>query len=417
MDKLQITGKAILKGSISASGSKNAALPIMIASLLSENGLYLKNLPALQDILTMKKLLENFGIKIKKINSQTFFDSTNINNSLADYDLVRKMRASILLLGPLIARFKKAKISLPGGCAIGTRPIDIHLNGLEKLGVKFSIENGFVSADVKKNLTGAHIKLSFPSVGATENIMMAASKAKGETIIENAAREPEIEDLAKCLNKMGAKIAGAGTTKIIIEGVKKLSKSEHTIMSDRIVAGTYVIAAVMLNSEFIIKKIKPDLLSTPLEVLQNMGAKLEIGNDSIKVLPSSGIKGIALKTKPYPGFPTDLQAQIMALMSVAKGSSQIKEMIFENRFMHVSELNRLGAHIKTTKDVAYIEGGRSLKGAKVMASDLRASVSLVLAGLYAEGKTTINRLYHLDRGYEKIEETLGKCGPIITRLK
>ena len=417
MDKLQITGKAILTGSISVSGSKNAALPIMIASLLSENGLYLKNLPALQDILTMEKLLENFGIKIKKINSQTFFDSANINNSLADYDLVRKMRASILVLGPLIARFKKAKISLPGGCAIGTRPIDIHLNGLEKLGVKFSIENGFVSAEVKKNLTGAHIKLSFPSVGATENIMMAASKADGETIIENAAREPEIEDLAKCLNKMGAKIKGAGTTKIIIEGVKKLLKSEHTIMSDRIVAGTYVIAAVMLNNEFIIKKIKPDLLSTPLEVLQNMGAKLEIGNDFIKVLPSSSIKGIALETKPYPGFPTDLQAQIMALMSVAKGNSQIKEMIFENRFMHVSELNRLGARIKTKKDVAYIEGERSLKGAKVMASDLRASVSLVLAGLYAEGKTTINRLYHLDRGYEKIEETLGKCGPMITRLK
>ena len=417
MDKLQITGKAILTGSISVSGSKNAALPIMIASLLSENGLYLKNLPALQDILTMEKLLENFGIKIKKINSQTFFDSANINNSLADYDLVRKMRASILVLGPLIARFKKAKISLPGGCAIGTRPIDIHLDGLGKLGVNFSIENGFVSAEVKKNLTGAHIKLSFPSVGATENIMMAASKADGETIIENAAREPEIEDLAKCLNKMGAKIKGAGTTKIIIEGVKKLSKSEHTIISDRIVAGTYVIAAVMLNNEFVIKKIKPDLLSTPLEVLQNMGAKLEIGNDFIKVLPSSSIKGITLETKPYPGFPTDLQAQIMALMSVAKGNSQIKEMIFENRFMHVSELNRLGARIKTKKDVAYIEGGRSLKGAKVMASDLRASVSLVLAGLYAEGKTTINRLYHLDRGYEKIEETLGKCGPIITRLK
>ena len=417
MDKLQIRGKAFLTGSISVSGSKNAALPIMIASLLSENGLYLKNLPALQDTLTMKKLLENFGVKIKEINSQTFFDSTNINNSLADYDLVRKMRASILVLGPLISRFKKAKISLPGGCAIGTRPIDIHLNGLEKLGVKFSIENGFVSAEVKKNLTGDRIKLSFPSVGATENIMMAASKAVGETIIENAAREPEIEDLAKCLNKMGAKIIGAGTTKIIIEGVKELSKSEHTIMSDRIVAGTYVIAAVMLNNEFIIKKIKPDLLSTPLEVLQNMGAKLEIGNDFIKVLPSSNIKGIALKTKPYPGFPTDLQAQIMALMSVAKGNSQIKEMIFENRFMHVSELNRMGARIKTKKDVAYIEGGRILKGTKVMASDLRASVSLVLAGLYAEGKTIINRLYHLDRGYEKIEETLGKCGPKITRLK
>jgi len=417
MDKLQITGKAILTGSISVSGSKNAALPIMIASLLSENGLYLKNLPSLQDILTMKKLLENFGIKIKKINSQTFFDSSNINNSLADYDLVRKMRASILVLGPLIARFKKAKISLPGGCAIGTRPIDMHINGLEKLGVKFSVENGFVFAEVKKNLTGAHIKLSFPSVGATENIMMAASKADGETIIENAAREPEIEDLGKCLNKMGAKIIGVGTTQIIIEGVKNLSKSEHTIMSDRIVAGTYVIAAIMLNNEFIIKKIKPNLLSTPLEVLQKMGAKLEIGNDFIKVLPSSSIKGIALETKPYPGFPTDLQAQIMALMSVAKGNSQIKEMIFENRFMHVSELNRLGADIKIKKDVAYIEGDRKLKGTKVMASDLRASVSLVLAGLCAEGKTTINRLYHLDRGYEKIEETLGKCGPIITRLK
>jgi len=417
MDKLLITGKAILKGSISVSGSKNAALPIMIASLLSENGLYLKNLPELQDIITMKKLLESFGIKIKKINSQTFFDSTNIYNSVADYDLVRKMRASILVLGPLIARFKKAKISLPGGCAIGTRPIDIHLKGLEKLGVKFSIQNGFVSAEVKKNLTGAYIKLSFPSVGATENIMMAASLADGETIIENAAREPEIEDLGKCLNKMGAKIIGAGTAQIIIEGVKKLSKNEHTIMSDRIVAGTYVIAAIMLNNEFIIKKIKPDLLSTPLEVLQKMGAKLEIGNDFIKVLPSSIINGIALETRPYPGFPTDLQAQIMALMSVAKGNSQIKEMIFENRFMHVPELNRLGAHIKTIKEVAYIEGGRSLKGARVMASDLRASVSLVLAGLYAEGKTTINRLYHLDRGYEKIEETLGKCGPLITRLK
>ncbi len=417
MDKLQITGKAILRGSISVSGSKNAALPIMIASLLSENGLYLKNLPELQDILTMKKLLESFGIKIQKINSQTFFDTSNINNSVADYDLVRKMRASILVLGPLIARFKKAKISLPGGCAIGTRPIDIHLNGLEKLGVKFSIENGFVSAEVKNDLRGANITLSFPSVGATENIMMAASIAKGETIIDNAAREPEIQDLEKCLNKMGAKIIGAGTKQIIIEGVKNLSQSKHTIMSDRIVAGTYVIAAIMLNSEFKIKKIKPSLLSTPLEILQNMGAKLEIGDDFIKVLPSGIINGIALETKPYPGFPTDLQAQIMALMSVAKGNSQIKEMIFENRFMHVPELNRLGARIKTKKDVAYIEGGRNLKGARVMASDLRASVSLVLAGLYAEGKTTINRLYHLDRGYEKIEETLGKCGPQITRLK
>ena len=417
MDKLKITGNASLNGSINISGAKNAALPIMVASLLSENGLVLKNLPVLQDISTMKLLLESFGIKIKVVKSQTYFNSTQIKNHTANYDLVRKMRASILVLGPLIARFKKAKISLPGGCAIGTRPIDIHLNGLEKLGVTFSTENGFIFGEVKKNLVGAIINLSFPSVGATENIMMAASLAEGKTIIENAAREPEIEDLARCLNNMGAKIVGTGTTQIRIEGVKSLTKTDHSIISDRIVAGTYVIAAIMLNNKFKINNIDPNLLLTPLKVLQNMGAKLDIGNDYIKVLPSDIIKGTKLETKPYPGFPTDLQAQMMALMSIANGQSQIKEKIFENRFMHVSELNRLGANIKIKNDTAYIEGEKKLKGAPVMASDLRASVSLVLAGLCAEGETTINRVYHLDRGYEKIEETLGKCGPKITRIK
>ena len=417
MDKLIIEGKGHLTGSIDISGSKNAALPIMVGSLLSDNGLYLNNLPSLQDIYSMKLLLKSFGIKIENINSQTFFDTSNIKNHFADYDLVRKMRASILVLGPLIARFKKAKISLPGGCAIGTRPIDIHLNGLSKLGVKFSIENGFIFGEVKKNLVGTNINLSFPSVGATENIVMAASLADGETIIENAAREPEVEDLIACLNKMGAKIKGAGTKQIRIMGVKSLFKTEHRIISDRIVAGTYVIAAIMLNNEFKINKIDPGFLSRPIEVLKNMGAKIVIGDDFIQVLPSNNIYGTTLETQPYPGFPTDLQAQMMALMSIVKGKSQIKEKIFENRFMHVSELNRLGADIRISKDIAYIEGEQKLKGAQVMASDLRASISLVIAGLCAEGQTTINRIYHLDRGYEKIEETLGKCGPKITRLK
>ena len=417
MDKLKITGKATLAGSIDIPGAKNSALPIMVSSLLSSNGLYINNLPNLHDIYTMELLLESFGIKIEKKKSQRFFDTRNIKNNFDNYDLVRKMRASILVLGPLIARFKKAKISLPGGCAIGTRPIDIHLKGLEKLGITFSKENGFVTGEIKKNLIGASINLSFPSVGATESIMMAATLAKGETIIENVAREPEIEDLAICLNKMGAKIEGAGTSKIKIKGVKSLSQTEHTIISDRIVAGTYVIAAIMLNKEFTIKNVDPFFLSEPLKVLQNMGAKIDIGNDYIKVLPSNSIKGAVIETKPYPGFPTDLQAQLMTLMSIASGTSKIREKIFENRFMHVSELNRLGANIRIKNDTAFIQGEQKFKGAQVMASDLRASVSLVLAGLCAEGTTTINRVYHLDRGYEKIEETLGKCGPKITRSK
>ncbi len=417
MDKIIITGKANLFGSIKVKGSKNAALPLLISCLLSEKDLTLVNLPKLDDIRNMKILLREYGVLIKETSNQLTLNAKNISNQVADYDIVRKMRASILILGPLLSRFKKAIISLPGGCAIGTRPIDIHLEGLSKLGASFTIENGFVKAKVVDNLVGNNINLSFPSVGATENILMASIFAKGRTIIDNAAKEPEIIDLAKCLKSMGAIINGEGTSRIEIEGINNLQKTKHIIMSDRIVAGTYIIAAVMLNKEFEVKNIELSHLDSLVNLLREMGANLKLYKDSIKILPSFNLTGAEIKTSPYPGFPTDLQAQVMALMSIVDGNSQIKETIFENRFMHVSELNRLGASIKVKKDTAYITGGRQFKGAQVMASDLRASVSLVLAGLCATGDTIINRVYHLDRGYEKIEETLGKYGPIIKRQK
>ncbi len=417
MDRLIIKGEADLRGSISIKGSKNSALPIMVSALLSFNTLRLKNLPKLDDINNMSKLLRSYGAIIKSRKDSLEINCEKIINKEAYYDIVRKMRASILILGPLLARFGEAKISLPGGCAIGTRPIDIHLEGLKKLGANFVVENGYVIGQVRESLVGNQITLPFPSVGATENIMMAATIAKGKTIIENAAMEPEISDLASCLNKMGAriKIEKNGIIKII--GVTKLTKANHKIMSDRIVAGTYVIAAVMLNKKFEVKEIESTHLKALTSSLKQMGANLKIRKNSIQILKSTNLNGIKIQTAPYPGFPTDLQAQIMALMSLAKGNSQIKENIFENRFMHVPELNRLGAKIKVKKDIAYIYGNRKLKGAQVMASDLRASVSLVLAALSAEGESVINRVYHLDRGYEKIENTLGKLGPSIKREK
>ncbi len=417
MDRLIINGNADLKGSIKIKGSKNSALPIMVSALLSKNTLKLKNLPKLDDINNMSKLLRSYGAIIKSKKDNLEIKCHKIINRDADYDIVRKMRASILILGPLLARFGKARISLPGGCAIGTRPIDIHLAGLKKLGAIFKVENGYVVGHVPNHLIGSHISLPFPSVGATENILMAASIAKGKTIIENAAREPEINDLANVLNKMGAKINFQKNGNIKIEGVKSLSKVTHKIMSDRIVAGTFIIAAVMLNKKFEVKDIITDHLEALTSILLEMGANLEMKKTSVQVVPSKHLNGLKIQTAPYPGFPTDLQAQIMALMSVVKGNSQIKETIFENRFMHVPELNRLGAKILVKKDVAYIRGNRNLKGAQVMASDLRASVSLVLAALYAEGKSIINRVYHLDRGYEKIENTLGSLGPSIKREK
>ena len=417
MDKLIIKGSHDLSGSISIKGSKNSTLPIMISSLLSKKSLKLTNIPKLEDIKNMSKLLRSFGANIKSSEDSLDINCGKIINKVADYDIVRKMRASILILGPLLARFGEAKISLPGGCAIGTRPIDIHLDGLKKLGANFTVENGYVVGKVNNQLIGKHIKLSFPSVGATENIMMAASTAKGKTIIENSAMEPEITDLADCLNKMGSKININNNGVIKIIGVNKLNTTKHNIMSDRIVAGTFVIAAVMLNKKFEVKKIQSKHLEALTSALQEMGANVKLKENIIKILPTKKLNGIKIQTAPYPGFPTDLQAQMMALMSLAEGNSQIKENIFENRFMHVPELNRLGAKIKVKKDMAYITGSRNFKGAQVMASDLRASVSLVLAALCAEGESEINRVYHLDRGYEKIENTLGKLGPSIKRKK
>tara|TARA_B100000029_G_scaffold413160_1_gene416053 strand:- start:1012 stop:2268 length:1257 start_codon:yes stop_codon:yes gene_type:complete len=417
MDRLIIKGDAELKGSISVKGSKNSALPIMVSALLSDNTLKLKNIPKLDDIKNMSKLLRTYGSIIKGSTDTLEINCKKVVNKDTDYDIVRKMRASILILGPMLARFGKAKISLPGGCAIGTRPIDIHLGGLKKLGANFTVENGYVLGEVNNQLIGTHIKLPFPSVGATENIMMAAVRAEGQTIIENAAMEPEISDLADCLNKMGSKINISNKGIIKITGVKKLNKANHKIMSDRIVAGTFVITAVMLNKKFEVKAIESKHLEALTSSLKKMGANLKIKKNSIQNVPYKKLNGIRVETSPYPGFPTDLQAQMMALMSLAKGNSQIRENIFENRFMHVPELNRLGAKIKVKKDVAFISGSRNFKGAQVMASDLRASVSLVLAALCADGQSVINRVYHLDRGYEKIENTLGKLGPSIKREK
>ena len=417
MDKLIIKGKNKLKGSISVHGAKNAALPILVSSLLSDQNLTLTNMPEVEDINNMLKLLKGYGAKLKHNKNSITINNYNLKNISANYDIVRKMRASVLILGPLLSRFGYSKISLPGGCAIGTRPIDIHLEGLSKLGAKFKIENGFVIGNVKSKLKGNKIKLTFPSVGATENILMASVLAKGETLIDNAAREPEIEDLGNCLISMGAKIEGLGTDRVYVQGVENLKETKHHIISDRIVAGTYIILATMLNCKFEVKNFNPNYLFSLIDTLKKMGCDIQVLKNSVQVFPSNKLNSIKIKTAPYPGFPTDLQAQLMALMCIVNGNSEIKESVFENRFMHVPELNRLGANIKLSKDKAFIKGSQKFKGAQVMASDLRASVSLVLAALCAEGETVINRVYHLDRGYEKIEKSIGKLGPKIKRIK
>ncbi len=417
MDKLIIKGGSKISGSVNVHGSKNAALPIIVSSLLSDKILKLSNVPNVVDVLNLIKLLKNYGIKIEYKKDKVKINPSKIKNISADYDVVRKMRASILILGPLLSRFGEARISLPGGCAIGTRPIDIHLTGLSKLGANFDIQNGFVVGSVKSQLIGNKIKFPFPSVGATENILMASVLAKGETKIVNAAREPEIEDLSNCLIKMGAKIEGQGTKTILVQGVTNLKKVEHQVISDRIVAGTYIIAALMLNSSLEIKNFNTVYLKSLINILKKMGAKLKVKKNSIKVFKGSKLKSTSLSTSPYPGFPTDLQAQLMSLMCLSDGKSKIKETIFENRFMHVPELNRLGANITVEKDTATIIGNQTFKGAQVMASDLRASISLVLAAMNANGQTVLNRVYHLDRGYENIEKTLGSLGAKIKRQK
>ena len=418
MEKLLIKKSSRLNGKIIVNGSKNSALPIMAASLLSNQDCILKNVPNLIDIHTMISLLKKLGVSCKIKDKKITLNASNIKNFKADYELVSKMRASILVLGPLLARTGRAVVSLPGGCAIGTRPINIHLFGMEKLGAKILIKNGYVYAEAKNGLKGNNIVLPSISVGATENILLATTLSKGISIIENAATEPEVQDLCKFLNNMGSIIKGIGTRRLIIKGKTKLKSVEHSIIPDRIVAGTFIIAALITKGNLIIENIITKHLDTPLRILKKMGANIKTNKNSIIVKgEKTKLKSINIKTNPYPSFPTDLQAQFMSLFTTIKGTSTIQENIFENRFMHVSELNRLGAKISVKKDKATIIGVKKLVGASVMASDLRASVSLILAGLVAEGETRVNRIYHLDRGYEKIENKLNPCGAIIKRIK
>ncbi len=416
MDKLVVNGPCELKGSVKISRAKNAYLPILAAVLLSDKPIHLRNIPDLQDIKTMIKLLKNLGVEVSVNGDITTFNAKNLNSHEATYDLVKTMRASIFVLGPLLARLKKAKVSLPGGCAIGTRPIDIHLANLEKMGAKIELNAGYVEA-IAPVLNAVHLTLSFPSVGATENLMMAAVFTPGETIIENAALEPEIDDLANFLNSMGAKVSGIGTSRIVVNGVKELKETTYEAIGDRIEAATYLMAAIATKSEITIEEINPDHLDFVIEVLKKMGAQIETSKTSIKVLKSDLKKGCHVDTAPFPGFPTDAQAQLIALCTQVNGVSVITENIFENRFMHVPELLRLGADITLKGTSAIIEGGKKLKAAPVMCTDLRASAALIIAALCAEGKTDVQRIYHLDRGYEKLEEKLIKLGANVKREK
>jgi len=417
MDKISILGGKTLEGTITISGSKNAALPILVSSLLTREISNLDNVPNLLDITTMKELLISLGIKIVAKEKSLFIEPSNNISTHADYELVRKMRASVLVLGPLLARFGEAEVSLPGGCAIGSRPVDIHINALKKMGAKLEIKDGYIKASVpNKKLVGADITFPKVSVGATENIIMAACLAKGKTIIRNAALEPEIDDLITVLNKMGANVYRSDSNKIEVEGVISLKGFSHSVMPDRIEAGTYAMAAIITAGRIELLKAEEKYLKNVIKYLNRVGAKIESTNNGINIEGPKVIKNIDMKTEVYPGFPTDLQAQAMALMSVAEGSSVIEESIFENRFMHIAELVRFGANIKNEGVKAHIVGCKALNGAQVMATDLRASSSLILAGLRAEGETIINRVYHLDRGYENLEKKLSMCGANIRRM-
>ena len=422
MDQIVIQGGNRLSGEIRISGAKNAALPLMAASLLSAEPLTLTNLPRLADISTMSKLLEKHGVAITEAAGESgmtmTFDAGGVDNTVAPYDLVRRMRASVLVLGPLVARFGEAKVSLPGGCAIGTRPVDLHIRGLEQLGAEIELDGGYMTARAPNGLIGAKFVFPFVSVGATENLMMAACLAKGETVLTNAAREPEVTDLAHCLVAMGAKIDDIGSDTLTIQGVASLHAAEHAVVCDRIEAGTYAMAAAITGGELELKGVRPGLLEAAFKMLGEAGLEIEDTPDGTKVrLGSGGLKGIDVMTEPFPGFPTDLQAQVMALMSVAEGAAMITETIFENRFMHVPELSRMGANVNVHGASAMVRGVDHLTGAEVMATDLRASSSLILAALAARGETVIRRVYHLDRGYERIEEKLGACGAVIERVK
>ena len=418
MQKLLINGKKELSGKISISGSKNATLPILAASILSDQ-VKLTNIPLVRDIFTMVELLKFIGLKTNILKNKNTIQINNINKNiktLAPYKLVKTMRAGVLVLGPLLARYKKAKISLPGGCAIGTRPVNLHLFALKKLGAKIKIKNGYIVAEAKNGLKGANITFPSISVGATENAILAAFNASGKTTLNNCAIEPEVKDLIKFLNTLGGRIKIVGR-KILIIGCKQIKKDiKHEVIFDRIELGTYMIAAALVGKKIIFNKINSRLIQNEIDVLKKMGVKLKTQKSTIEIFKSNNIKKINLSTKPYPGFPTDLQAQLMVLMTRAQGISKIKESIFENRFMHVPELKRMGANIEIKNKTAIIKGPSKLTGAEVMATDLRASVSLVLAGLVADNRTIINRIYHLDRGYEFLEKKLKNCKARIKRI-
>ncbi|WP_306249705.1 UDP-N-acetylglucosamine 1-carboxyvinyltransferase [Parvularcula sp. IMCC14364] len=418
MDKLAIIGGRPLYGRLKISGAKNSALKVMVASLLTDKPLRLTNVPDLADIRQLSTLLQQHGVDLRRDGDDMTLHADTITSTLAPYDLVRKMRASFNVLGPLLAREGEAKVSLPGGCAIGARPVDLHLKALEAMGAEIELDEGYVLAKAKNGLKGAHITFPFVSVGATEHAMMAATLADGETILDNAAREPEIIDLATCLIAMGADITGAGTPTITIRGKDRLEEAEHAVLPDRIETGSYAMAVGVTAGELTLENARADLLGAAISTLIECGIEITEVENGLRVKKNGGrIKGVDVVTQPFPGFPTDLQAQFMALMATADGASTIKETIFENRFMHVPELGRMGADIHVDGQVASVRGKPKLKGAQVMATDLRASMSLVLAGLGAEGQTMISRLYHLDRGFERLEEKLQNVGALVERVR
>lgn len=417
MDKFRVQGPTRLTGEVIISGAKNAALPILFAALLAEEPVEIQNVPKLRDIDTTMKLLSQLGAKVER-NGSVHVDAGPVNIFCAPYDLVKTMRASIWALGPLVARFGQGQVSLPGGCAIGARPVDLHIHGLEQLGAKITLEEGYVKASVNGRLKGAHIVMDKVSVGATVTIMCAATLAEGKTIIENAAREPEIVDTANFLNTLGAQITGAGTDKIIIEGVKRLGGGVYRVLPDRIETGTFLIAAAVSGGKVVCRNTRPDTLEAVLAKLTEAGADIEIGEDWISLdMHGRRPKAVNFRTAPHPGFPTDMQAQFSLLNLVAEGTGVITETIFENRFMHIPELIRMGAHAEIESNTVICHGVERLSGAQVMATDLRASASLVLAGFIAEGTTIVDRIYHIDRGYERIEEKLRALGGRIERIK
>ena len=418
MDRILVRGGRRLSGTIPISGAKNAALPLMAAGLLTDGPLTLTNAPDLADIATMAALLRTHGLSVEHNKAaRSITISGSATDLTAPYDIVRKMRASILVLGPLVARYGRARVSLPGGCAIGTRPVDLHLKGLEALGAAITLESGYIEASAPGGLSGARIVFPTVSVGATENLLMAATLARGRTELVNAAREPEIGDLAECLNEMGARISGIGTDRLVIEGVDSLGPAEHPIIPDRIEAGTYACAVAITGGEAVLKGARMADLGAVPRALREAGVELTELRDGVRVARRNGLVGTDVMTEPFPGFATDMQAQFMALMCVADGASMITETIFENRFMHVPELMRMGARINYHGASAIVRGVPKLSGAPVMATDLRASVSLILAALAAEGQTTVSRVYHLDRGYEAIERKLAAVGADIERLR